>query len=342
MVGLIVLLVLIGLLILTVATNLRIVPQTEEWIIERLGTYHNTWTAGLHIKAPFFDRVVMKISTKEKVLDFPPQPVITKDNVTIQIDTVVYAKVLNSKLYCYGTDTPTSAIENLTATTLRNIVGELELDETLTSRDRINTQMRVILDEATDPWGIKVIRVEVKSIEPPKEIKAAMERQMKAERDRRAKILEAEGNKSSAVLNAEGQKDARILNAQAEKEAVILAAEAEKARVVKEAEGEAEALLKTQTAQSKALKILTEANPSDKILTLKGYEALTRVSDGNATKLIIPTNLANITSLVSTITESAKFSETKKVEETTEPKKRSRPKVLADEQLSLVKSSQEK
>lgn len=332
-------LVVCALFITVIALNISIVPQTEEWILERLGSYHSIWTSGLHIKVPFVDRIVMKVSTKEKVLDFPPQPVITKDNVTIQIDTVVYARVMNSKLYCYGTDNPANAIENLTATTLRNTVGELELDETLTSRDDINAKMRTILDEATDPWGIKVIRVEVKSIEPPREIQAAMERQMKAERDRRAKILEAEGNKASAILNAEGQKDAKILNAQANKEAAILEAEAEKARMIKEAEGEAEALLKTQTAQSKALKILSEANPSEKILTLKAYEALVSVADGQATKLIVPSELASIASTVNTITESAmcgtKISPTADMPE---PKKTKKKKPIDNqgEQLTLA------
>ncbi len=227
------------------------------------------------------------------------------------IDTVVYSQVTDAKLYAYGTDNPTRAIENLTATTLRNIIGDMELDSTLTSRDEINKKMCLILDEATDPWGIKVIRVEVKSIDPPKEIKDAMERQMKAERDRRAKIIEAEGNKESAIKIAEGNKTARILNAQADREAIVLAAEAEKERLIKEAEGKAQALLRTQEAEGKALEILTNANPSDKIIKLKGYEALVQVADGNATKLIIPTELSNITSLVSAVTESAETAKNK-------------------------------
>lgn len=298
MYGLIILLAILALVIAVVSTNIRIVPQTEAWVIERLGSYQTTWQAGLHIKIPFIDRIVIRANLKEKVFDFPPQPVITKDNVTIMIDTVVYSQVTDAKLYAYGTDNPTRAIENLTATTLRNIIGDMELDSTLTSRDEINKKMCLILDEATDPWGIKVIRVEVKSIDPPKEIKDAMERQMKAERDRRAKIIEAEGNKESAIKIAEGNKTARILNAQADREAIVLAAEAEKERLIKEAEG-------------KALEILTNANPSDKIIKLKGYEALVQVADGNATKLIIPTELSNITSLVSAVTESAETAKNK-------------------------------
>lgn len=303
MYGLIILLAILALVIAVVSTNIRIVPQTEAWVIERLGSYQTTWQAGLHIKIPFIDRIVIRANLKEKVFDFPPQPVITKDNVTIMIDTVVYSQVTDAKLYAYGTDNPTRAIENLTATTLRNIIGDMELDSTLTSRDEINKKMCLILDEATDPWGIKVIRVEVKSIDPPKEIKDAMERQMKAERDRRAKIIEAEGNKESAIKIAEGNKTARILNAQADREAIVLAAEAEKERLIKEAEG-------------KALEILTNANPSDKIIKLKGYEALVQVADGNATKLIIPSELSNITSLVSAVTESA---ETAKKKATNKP-----------------------
>lgn len=313
MVGLIIILVILAIALVIIANNIRIVPQTESWVIERLGSYQTTWQAGLHIKVPFIDRIVIRANMKEKVLDFPPQPVITKDNVTIMIDTVVYSQVTDAKLYAYGTDNPTKAIENLTATTLRNIIGDMELDNTLTSRDEINGKMCMILDEATDPWGIKVIRVEVKSIEPPKEIKDAMERQMKAERDRRAKIIEAEGNKESAIKIAEGNKTARILNAQADKEAIVLAAEAEKERLVKEAEGQAEALLRTQEAQGKALEILTKSNPSDKIIKLKGYEALVQVADGNATKLIIPSELSNITSLVSAVTESAETAKNKAV-----------------------------
>ena len=298
MYGLIILLAILALVIAVVSTNIRIVPQTEAWVIERLGSYQTTWQAGLHIKIPFIDRIVIRANLKEKVFDFPPQPVITKDNVTIMIDTVVYSQVTDAKLYAYGTDNPTRAIENLTATTLRNIIGDMELDSTLTSRDEINKKMCLILDEATDPWGIKVIRVEVKSIDPPKEIKDAMERQMKAERDRRAKIIEAEGNKESAIKIAEGNKTARILNAQADREAIVLAAEAEKERLIKEAEGKAQALLRTQEAE-------------DKIIKLKGYEALVQVADGNATKLIIPTELSNITSLVSAVTESAETAKNK-------------------------------
>ena len=307
---------LVILVVVVICSSIRVVPQAHAYVIERLGTYNTTWSAGLHLKTPLIDKVAHRISMKEQVVDFAPQPVITKDNVTIMIDTVVYSQVTDAKLYAYGTDNPTRAIENLTATTLRNIIGDMELDSTLTSRDEINKKMCLILDEATDPWGIKVIRVEVKSIDPPKEIKDAMERQMKAERDRRAKIIEAEGNKESAIKIAEGNKTARILNAQADREAIVLAAEAEKERLIKEAEGKAQALLRTQEAEGKALEILTNANPSDKIIKLKGYEALVQVADGNATKLIIPSELSNITSLVSAVTESA---ETAKKKATNKP-----------------------
>lgn len=309
--GLIFLILILVLVVVIVTSCIKVVPQARAYVIERLGLYQGTWEPGLHFKVPVIDRVAKRVNLKEQVVDFPPQPVITKDNVTIMIDTVVYSQVTDAKLYAYGTDNPTRAIENLTATTLRNIIGDMELDSTLTSRDEINKKMCLILDEATDPWGIKVIRVEVKSIDPPKEIKDAMERQMKAERDRRAKIIEAEGNKESAIKIAEGNKTARILNAQADREAIVLAAEAEKERLIKEAEGKAQALLRTQEAEGKALEILTNANPSDKIIKLKGYEALVQVADGNATKLIIPTELSNITSLVSAVTESAETAKNK-------------------------------
>lgn len=307
MVPFIVILLILALLAILIVTNIKIVPQSEKWVIERLGTYYSSWDAGLHLKAPFVDRIAMKVSTKEKVFDFPPQPVITKDNATIQIDTVVYSKVTDAKLYTYGTENPLSAIENLTATTLRDIIGDLELDKTLTSRHEINEKMRLELDEATDPWGIKVIRVEIKTIQPPKDIQDAMERQMKAERERRAKILEAEGNKKSAILNAEGQKEARILNAEATKEATLLEAEALKEKKIKEAEGEADALIKTQTAYAKSLKILNDVNPNQAVLTLKGYEAMTKVADGNATKLILPSELTGLGSVFATIGECTDF-----------------------------------
>lgn len=315
MVPFIVLLLILALIVFLIATNIKIVPQSEKWVIERLGTYYSSWDAGLHLKAPFIDRIAMKVSTKEKVFDFPPQPVITKDNATIQIDTVVYSKVTDAKLYTYGTENPLSAIENLTATTLRNIIGDLELDKTLTSRHEINEKMRLELDEATDPWGIKVIRVEIKTIQPPKDIQDAMERQMKAERERRAKILEAEGNKKSAILNAEGQKEARILNAEATKEATLLEAEALKAKKIKEAEGEADALVKTQTAYAKSLKILNDANPTQAVLTLKGYEAMAKVADGNATKLILPSELAGLGSVFAAMGECANLTHHSKGQE---------------------------
>ena len=314
--GISLIIILCLIVIVIICSTIKIVPQAHAYVIERLGTYQATWSVGLHMKMPVIDKVAKKVTLKEQVVDFAPQPVITKDNVTMRIDTVVFFQITDPKLFSYGVENPIMAIENLTATTLRNIIGDLELDQTLTSRETINTKMRATLDEATDPWGIKVIRVEVKSIDPPKEIKDAMERQMKAERDRRAKIIEAEGNKESAIKIAEGNKTARILNAQADREAIVLAAEAEKERLIKEAEGKAQALLRTQEAEGKALEILTNANPSDKIIKLKGYEALVQVADGNATKLIIPSELSNITSLVSAVTESA---ETAKKKATNKP-----------------------
>ena len=337
----VVILIVVIIALVIIVNCVKIVPQAHAVVVERLGGYLTTWSVGLHFKVPFIDRIAKRVLLKEQVVDFPPQPVITKDNVTIMIDTVVYSQVTDAKLYAYGTDNPTRAIENLTATTLRNIIGDMELDSTLTSRDEINKKMCLILDEATDPWGIKVIRVEVKSIDPPKEIKDAMERQMKAERDRRAKIIEAEGNKESAIKIAEGNKTARILNAQADREAIVLAAEAEKERLIKEAEGKAQALLRTQEAEGKALEILTNANPSDKILTLKGYEALVRVADGNATKLIIPTELSNVTSLVSAITESA---ETAKKKATQKPiiKKNPQKSLFDDVEADVKAISSEK
>lgn len=307
MIPLVVLLLIIGLIVFLIASNVRIVPQSEKWVLERLGVYSCTWDAGLHIKAPFVDRIVKKVSTKEKVFDFPPQPVITKDNATIQIDTVVYSKVTDAKLYTYGTENPLVAIENLTATTLRNIIGELELDNTLTSRNEINSKMRFELDEATDPWGIKVIRVEIKTIQPPKDIQDAMERQLKAEREKRAKILEAEGNKESARLNAEGKKAAIIQEAEAKKEAIQLEAEAIKLKKETEAQGEAEAIVKVQEAYAKAIMLLNNSHPTQQVLTLKGYEALAQVADGNATKLIIPSDLAGLGGVFASMNECLKL-----------------------------------
>ncbi len=271
--------------------------------MERLGSYLTTWGNGLHIKVPFIDHVGRRISLKEQVADFDPQPVITKDNVTMGIDTVVYFKILDPKLYTYGVELPMAAIENLTATSLRNIIGDMDLDTTLTSRDTINTQMRTVLDEATDAWGIKVTRVEVKNINPPKAIQDAMEKQMKAEREKREAILLAEGDRQSRVTRAEGEKQAKILAAEAEKEAAILAAEAERVRQIKEAEGEAEAICKVQQANADGIRAVREAGADEAVLTIKAYEALARVADGRATKLIIPSELAGIAGLASSIKE---------------------------------------
>ena len=285
----IVLLIIVGLLIFACV---RVVPQAEAYVIERVGSYFETWGNGLHIKVPFIDRVANRLTLKEIVKDFVPQPVITKDNVTMQIDTVVYYQITDPKLYTYGVENPLTAIENLTATTLRNIIGELELDQTLTSRDIINAKMRSILDEATDPWGIKVNRVEVKNIIPPRDIQEAMEKQMRAERERREKILQAEGEKKSSILIAEGEKESAILRAEASREAQI--------RV---AEGEAEAMLKIKQAEAEGIKLLREAKADKSVLTLKSFEALGKVADGNATKIIIPSNLQNVAALATTVEE---------------------------------------
>jgi len=280
------------LVVIIVIPCIKIVPQAKAYVIERLGSYEATWQNGLHFKIPFVDRVAKVVSLKETVKDFAPQPVITKDNVTMQIDTVVYYQITDPKLYTYGVDLPVSAIENLTATTLRNIIGELELDQTLTSRDIINGKMRAILDEATDPWGIKVNRVEVKNIIPPRDIQEAMEKQMRAERERREKILQAEGEKKSSILIAEGEKESAILRAEAEKESQI-----------KIAEGEAEAMLKIKEAEAKGIELLKGAKPDNAVLTLKSYEALGKVADGQATKLIVPANLQDIATFGTTLAE---------------------------------------
>ena len=284
--------VLLILAVIIVIPNIKIVPQAKSYVIERLGSYHETWQNGLHFKIPFVDRIAKVVSLKETVKDFAPQPVITKDNVTMQIDTVVYFQITDPKLYTYGVDAPVSAIENLTATTLRNIIGELELDQTLTSRDIINGKMRSILDEATDPWGIKVNRVEVKNIIPPRDIQEAMEKQMRAERERREKILQAEGEKKSSILIAEG-----------EKESAILRAEAQMLSQIKIAEGEAEALLKVKEAEAKGIELLKAAKADNAVLTLKSYEALSKVADGQATKLIVPANLEGIATFGTTLSE---------------------------------------
>ncbi|MDK2866049.1 MAG: hypothetical protein PWP38_364 [Clostridiales bacterium] len=301
----IVFVVLVIFFIILLASNIKIVPQAAAYVVERLGAYHGTWETGLHFKIPLLDRVAMRVTLKELVVDFPPQPVITKDNVTMKIDTVIYYQITDAKLYAYGVAQPIVAIENLTATTLRNIIGQLELDETLTSRDLINTQMRSILDEATDPWGIKVNRVEVKNILPPTDIQEAMEKQMRAERERREQILRAEGEKKSAVLVAEGRKEAAILNAEAEKQSAILKAEARKEAQIREAEGEAEAILKVQEATAQGLEMLKRANADQNVLMLKSFEALEKVANGQATKLIIPSELAGTANLVAAIKEAS-------------------------------------
>lgn len=280
------------IILILIVRNIKIVPQAHAYVIERLGTYHATWQTGLHLKVPFVDRISKKVSLKEQVVDFPPQPVITRDNVTMQIDTVVYFEITDPKLYTYGVERPLSAIENLTATTLRNIIGDLELDNTLTSRDTINDKIRIILDEATDAWGIRVIRVELKNILPPREIQDAMEKQMKAERERRARILDAEGEKRSQILVAEGLKESAILKADAVKE-----------QKIREAQGEAEAILTVQKANADALRMLNEAAPTDKIIQLKSLEAFIKAADGKATKIIIPSDIQSLAANVTAVKE---------------------------------------
>jgi len=289
--------------LLVVAANIKIVPQSKAYVVERLGAYLDTWQTGFHIKVPFFERVAKIVSLKEQVVDFAPQPVITKDNVTMQIDTVVFFQITDPKLYTYGVENPISAIENLTATTLRNIIGELELDATLTSRDTINAKIRVILDEATDPWGIKVNRVELKNIIPPREIQDAMEKQMKAERQRRESILTAEGEKASRILVAEGHKESQILNAEAEKQAAILRAEAVKEAKIREAEGEAEAIRVVQQANAEAIKLINEAKPGDAVIAIKSLEAFAKAADGQSTKIIIPSEIQSLAGLATSIKE---------------------------------------
>ena len=293
--GVVGIIILIALVIALLAANIKVVPQAHAFVIERLGAYHATWSTGLHLKIPFIDRIAKKVSLKEQVIDFPPQPVITKDNVTMQIDTVVYFQITDSKLYAYGVERPISAIENLSATTLRNIIGEMELDHTLTSRDVINSKIRVILDEATDAWGIKVNRVELKNILPPQDIQNSMEKQMKAERDRRQAILQAEGQKKSAILIAEGEKESAILRADAEKQAAIL-----------KAEGEAEAIRKVQQALADSLEMLNKSAPSDQVIKLKSIEAMQKVADGKATKIIIPSEMQGLVGLANGIVEGTK------------------------------------
>lgn len=295
--------ILAAIALLIVIANIHIVPQSQAFVIERLGAYRETWKTGFHVKIPFIDRVAKRINLMEQVADFPPQPVITKDNVRMQIDTVVFFQITDCKLYTYGHTTPMTAIENLTATTLRNIIGELELDNTLTSRDIINTKMRSILDEATDPWGIKVTRVELKNIIPPKEIQDAMEKQMKAERERREAILRAEGEKNSTILVAQGQKESKILEAEAEKQSQILRAEAVKEAKIREAEGEAAAILSVQKAHADAIRMINEANPGQGMITIRSLEAFEKLADGKATKIIIPSEIQGLAGLATGIKE---------------------------------------
>ena len=301
--------VLVVLVLILVVSNIHVVQQSRAYVVERLGAYSATWNVGLHLKIPFIERVVKKVSLKEQVADFDPQPVITKDNVTMQIDTVIYFQITDPKLYTYGIEHPMVAIENLSATTLRNIIGDLELDQCLTSRDLINGKMRTILDEATDPWGIKVNRVELKNILPPREIQSAMEKQMKAERERREAILRAEGEKKSTILVAEGNKESVILDAEAEKQAAILRAEAKKEATIQEAAGQAEAILKIQQANADGLRMLKEANPDNAVLQIKSLEAFAKAADGKATKIIIPSEIQGMAGLVKSITEVAKDDE---------------------------------
>lgn len=289
--------ILIALVLVFIISNIRVVQQARAVVVERLGAFHEVWTVGLHFKLPFVDRIARNVSLKEQVVDFDPQPVITKDNVTMQIDTVIYFQITDPKLYVYGVEHPMSAIENLTATTLRNIIGDLELDQSLTSRDHINTKMRAILDEATDPWGIKVNRVELKNIIPPREIQDAMEKQMKAERERRESILQAEGTKASQILVAEGEQQAAILRADADKQAKIMQAEADRQARILSAEGEAEAIEKVQTATANAIKLLNEANPNDQVVKIRSLEAFAAAANGKATKIIIPSEIQGLAGL---------------------------------------------
>ena len=304
--GVLFILPIIAIVLVIIISNIAVVQQSRAYVIERLGAFHTVWGVGLHVKVPFIDRVARRVSLKEQVLDYPPQPVITKDNVTMQIDTVVYFQITDPKLYAYGVEQPMAAMETLTATTLRNIIGDLELDQTLTSRDVVNTKMRAILDEATDPWGIKVNRVELKNILPPADIQSSMEKQMKAERDRRQAILQAEGQKKSAILIAEGEKESAILRASAEKEAAILKAEAERQAAILKAEGEAEAIRQVQQALADSMGMLNEKAPNDQVIKLKSIQAMEKVADGKATKIIIPSEMQGLVGMASGLVESAK------------------------------------
>lgn len=304
--GFLIFIIIVGIIVLLVAAScIRIVPQAYAIVLERLGAYKTTWNTGIHFKMPFIERVARRVNLKEQVVDFPPQPVITKDNVTMQIDTVVFFQITDPKLFAYGVENPIMAIENLSATTLRNIIGDMELDETLTSREVINTKMRASLDVATDPWGIKVNRVELKNIIPPAAIQEAMEKQMKAERERREAILKAEGEKKSTILVAEGKKESAILDAEAEKQAAILRAEAEKEKMIKEAEGQAEAILKVQQAKADGIRFIKDAGADQSVLTLKSLEAFAQAADGKATKIIIPSEIQGIAGLASSLVEIA-------------------------------------
>lgn len=302
-VGLIIFIIIGILVVLLLAANIRVVPQAQAFVVERLGAYQQTWGVGLHVKVPFIDRISKKVLLKEQVVDFAPQPVITKDNVTMRIDTVVFYQITDPKLYAYGVENPLMAIENLTATTLRNIIGEMELDETLTSRETINTKMRSSLDEATDPWGIKVNRVELKNIAPPSDIQNSMEKQAKAERDKRAAILSAEGEKQSAILRAEGKKQSAILDAEAEKQAAILRAEAKKEAMLREAEGEAEAIRRVSKAKADGISYIKDAKADAAVLQIKSMEAFEKAADGKATKIIVPSNLASIAGTLTALSE---------------------------------------
>ena len=299
-------LIFIAIAVAVIASKVRIVPQAKSYVIERLGAYHQTWQVGLHFKIPLIDKIARKVSLKEKVIDFPPQPVITKDNVTMEIDTVIYFQITDPKLYAYGVESPMDAIENLTATTLRNIIGDLELDESLTSRETINSKIRVVLDEATDPWGIKINRVEVKNITPPGDIQRAMEKQMRAERERREAIIRAEGEKKSAVLTAEGNKQATILEAEAKKQATILEAEAQKQAAICAAEGEAQAIKMVQQATADGIRMLVEAQPNQEVIALKSLDSFVKAADGQATKIIIPSEIAGIAGLATSVKELTK------------------------------------
>ena len=301
--GIIAIVVAVLIILILIVSGIKVVPQAKAYVVERLGAYHETWQTGIHFRIPIVERISKVVSLKEQVVDFAPQPVITKDNVTMQIDTVVFSQITDAKLYAYGVESPIMAIENLTATTLRNIIGEMELDHTLTSRDTINAKIRSILDEATDPWGIKINRVELKNIKPPSEIQDAMEKQMKAERQRREAILRAEGEKASNILVAEGKKESQILEAEAQKQAAILKAEAEKQAAILKAEAEKEAILRVNEAQAESIRLINEAKPHEAYLLLKKLEAMEKMADGQATKIVIPSELQGIVGLVNTIKE---------------------------------------